>query len=290
VRKPGGPLGTRCEIKNVNSIRFIGQAIEHEARRQIGLIEDGGVIEQETRLFDPDRGETRSMRSKEEAHDYRYFPDPDLLPLELSPSFVEDLRKNLPESEEATIARYLGYDLTRDDVDALLADREMRQEFEASRNLTPNVSPKAVLNWLRNDHLARLRREGLTFETSPISRAANTAIIELTSEKRITNADAKVLYDRVWTASSAAPTIHYIGRGEVQRLADELLLEKAKVGSAGDVEKIVDDIVAKNPDKVADAKTNPKAIGWFVGQVMKASSGKANPQTVNELLKKRIGV
>ena len=186
VRKPGGPLGTRCEIKNVNSIRFIGQAIEHEARRQIGIIEDGGAIEQETRLFDPDKGETRSMRSKEEAHDYRYFPDPDLLPLELSPSLVADLQRNLPElpDEKTRLLDIWDYDLPRGRcrcADWLIA-RCVRSSKRRETSHA-NVSPKAVLNWLRNDHLARLRREGLTLRQVRISRAANTAIIELTSEK-----------------------------------------------------------------------------------------------------------
>ena len=205
VRRAGAkPFGTRCEIKNLNSIRFIGQAIEHEAWRQIGVIEDGGKIEQETRLFDPDKGETRSMRTKEEAHDYRYFPDPDLLPLELTQSFVEDLEKTLPELEEDTRARYRSYEFTPDDIDALLDDREMREELETSMKLAPDVPPKTILNWLRNEHLARLRKEGRTFRSSPVSSAANTTILELTVKKSITSSDAKELYDRVWTASSPA--------------------------------------------------------------------------------------
>jgi aspartyl-tRNA(Asn)/glutamyl-tRNA(Gln) amidotransferase subunit B len=295
VRRQGEPLGTRCEIKNLNSITFMGDAIEYEARRQIDVIEEGGKIEQETRLFDQGTGQTRPMRTKEEAHDYRYFPDPDLLPLELTPSFVEDLQKALPESAEEVKARYLSYELTTDDIDVLLADREMREEFEKSRILVPDVSPKAVLNWLRNEHLARLRREGLTFKTSPVSTVANTTIIEFAAKRSITNKEAKDLYDRVWTASAPAPTVHgvptaykVLDAGDVRRLAIELLEESQ--ASSGGLEKIVDDIVAKNADKVADAKANPKAIGWFVGQVMKASGGKANPQAVNDLLKKKIGI
>jgi aspartyl-tRNA(Asn)/glutamyl-tRNA(Gln) amidotransferase subunit B len=294
VRKPGAPLNTRCEIKNLNSIRFIGQAIEYEARRQIEIIEDGGMIEQETRLFDPDEGETRSMRSKEEAHDYRYFPDPDLLPLILTDSYVAALEKTLPESEDDTQGRYRSYEFTPDDVEILFNDAEMRDEFERSRELVPDLSPKAILKWIRNEHLARLRKEGRSFSSSPITSAANTTIIQLTESRLLTNSDAKELYDRIWSASTGAPTtsgkiFHYVVEtaDDVRTVASELL--KEKTDASAEIEKIVDDIVSKNPDKVADAKANPNAIGWFVGQVMKASGGKANPQAVNDLLKKRIG-
>jgi aspartyl-tRNA(Asn)/glutamyl-tRNA(Gln) amidotransferase subunit B len=290
VRRAGETtFGTRCEIKNLNSIRFIGQAAEHEARRQIDIIEDNGKIEQETRLFDPDKGETRSMRSKEEAHDYRYFPDPDLLPLELTQSFVDDLQKTLPGSEKDIRAQYLSDELTPDDIEALLADQEMREEFETSKKLAPDVPPKAVLNWLRNDHRGRLRKEGLTFKSSPVSSAANTTIVEMVAKKEITYGEAKELYDKVWTASTPAPTVYRLLTAEdVRGLESEMRKERG--ASSGELEKIVDDILAKNPDKVADAKANPNAIGWFIGQVRAASGGKANPQAVNDLLKKKISI
>ena len=279
VRKPNGPLGTRCEIKNVNSIRFIGQAIEHEARRQIGIIEDGGAIEQETRLFDPDKGETRSMRSKEEAHDYRYFPDPDLLPLDLSPSLVADLQRNLPELPDERKSRFMReYMLPAYDADVLIAERDMAEYFEAvAKRHAGAGDAKLVANWVINELAGRLNREGKDVAESPVSVAQLGTILDLIAKGMISGKIAKDLFEIVWNEG-----------GDPRTIVEERGLKQVTDVSA--LEKIVDNIVAKNPDKVADAKANPKAIGWFVGQVMKASSGKANPQTVNELLKKRIGV
>jgi aspartyl-tRNA(Asn)/glutamyl-tRNA(Gln) amidotransferase subunit B len=300
VRKPGEQkYNTRCEIKNVNSIRFIGQAVEHEAWRQIGIIEDGGTIEQETRLFDPDKGETRSMRSKEEAHDYRYFPDPDLLPLELAPSLVDDLRKNLPELPDAKKARFMrDYALSAYDADVLVAERERAEYYELM--LKEGAEPKIAANWLINEYLGRLNRqekkqdlppisghgspiiENFTLEATavlgPLPASASSAIVSMTSSGLISGKIAKDVLDHIWEHPEVDPK-EYVEKNDLRQLTD-----------TGEIEKIVDDIVAKNPDKVADAKANPKAIGWFVGQVMKASGGKANPQAVNDLLKKKIGI
>jgi aspartyl-tRNA(Asn)/glutamyl-tRNA(Gln) amidotransferase subunit B len=279
VRKPGGPLNTRCEIKNVNSIRFIGQAIEHEARRQIEVIEDGGTIEQETRLFDPDKGETRSMRTKEEAHDYRYFPDPDLLPLELSPSLVDDLRKDLPELPDDKKARFIrDYALSAYDADVLIAERDTAEYFEtvAGRH-GDGRDAKLVANWVINELGGRLNKEGKGVRASPVNEAQLGAILDLIGDGTISGKIAKDVFEIIWNEG-----------GDPRTIVEQRGLKQVTDLSA--IEKIVDDIVARNPDKVADANTNPKAIGWFVGQVMKASGGKANPQAVNDLLKKRIGL
>ena len=277
VRKPGAPLGTRCEIKNVNSIRFIGQAIEHEARRQIDIIEEGGTIEQETRLFDPDKGETRSMRSKEEAHDYRYFPDPDLLPLELSPSLIADLQNSLPELPDQKRSRFVrDYALSAYDADVLVAERDMANYFEAVvGGGAARRDAKLAANWVINDLFGRLNKEGLAIEASPVSAAQLGAILDLMADGVISGKIAKEVFDIVWTEG-----------GDPRAIVEQRGLKQ--VTDLGAIEKIVDDIVAKNPDKLADAKANPKAIGWFVGQVMKASGGKANPQAVNDLLKRKI--
>jgi aspartyl-tRNA(Asn)/glutamyl-tRNA(Gln) amidotransferase subunit B len=279
VRKPGAPYGTRCEIKNVNSIRFIGQAIEHEARRQIDIIEDGGTIEQETRLFDPVKGETRSMRSKEEAHDYRYLPDPDLLPLELSPSLVADLQKSLPELPDGKKARLIrDYALNAYDADVLVAERETADYFETvAKGGDKGRDAKIVANWVINELFGRLNKEAKDIAAAPVSTAQLGAILDLMADGTISGKIAKDVFEIVWTEG-----------GDPRAIVEERGLKQ--VTDVGAIEKIVDDIVAKNPDKVADAKSNPKAIGWFVGQVMKASGGKANPQTVNDLLRKKIGI
>ncbi len=274
VRKPGAALGTRCEIKNVNSIRFIGQAIEHEARRQIEIVEDGGKIEQETRLFDPVKGETRSIRSKEEAHDYRYFPDPDLLPLELSPSLVADLQKGLPELPDEKKSRFMrDYALSAYDADVLVAERETAKYFEA---VARGRDAKTVANWVINELFGRLNKEGKDIAVSPVNEAQLGAILDLIADGTISGKIAKDVFEIVWTEGGDPRAI--VAQRGLRQVTD-----------VSTIEQIVDDIVAKNPDKVADARANPKAIGWFVGQVMKASGGKANPQTVNELLQKRIG-
>jgi len=279
VRKPGASLGTRCEIKNVNSIRFVGQAIEHEARRQIEIIEDGGKIEQETRLFDPDKGETRSMRTKEEAHDYRYFPDPDLLPLELAPSLVEDLRKNLPELPDEKKSRFMrDYALSTYDADVLIAEQDMAAYFETvAKRHADARDAKLAANWVINELAGRLNREDKDIAAAPVSAAKLGTILDLIVDGTISGKIAKDVFEIVWNEG-----------GDPRAIVEQRGLKQ--VTDLSEIEKIVDDIVAKNPDKVADAKTNPKAIGWFVGQVIKASGGRANPQAVNALLKKRIGV
>ena len=275
VRRPGGPLGTRCEIKNLNSIRFIGEAIEHEARRQISVIEDGGAIEQETRLFDPDKGETRSMRSKEEAHDYRYFPDPDLLPLELSPSLVADLQASLPELPDEKRARFVrDYGLSEYEASVLVADRSTADYFEA---VARGRDAKAAANWVINDLFGRLNKDGKDIASSPVSAAQLGAILDLIAQGTISGKIAKGVFEIVWNEG-----------GDPRAIVERRGLQQVTDVSA--IETLVDEIIAKNPDKVADAKANPKAIGWFVGQVMKASGGKANPQAVNDLIRKKIGI
>jgi aspartyl-tRNA(Asn)/glutamyl-tRNA(Gln) amidotransferase subunit B len=275
VRRPGEPLGTRCEIKNVNSIRFIGQAIEHEARRQISLLEDGGTIEQETRLFDPDKGETRSMRSKEEAHDYRYFPDPDLLPLELSPDFVSGLAAELPELPDAKKARFMReHALSAYDANVLVSEREMAAFFE---DVARGRDAKAAANWVINELAGRLNKEGKDISASRLSAAQLGAILDLIAAETISGKIAKDLFEIVWSEG-----------GDPAAIVKDREMEQVTDLSA--IEKVVDDIIGKNADKVAQARSNPKLIGWFVGQVMKASGGKANPQAVNDLLKRKLGI
>jgi aspartyl-tRNA(Asn)/glutamyl-tRNA(Gln) amidotransferase subunit B len=279
VRKPGAPLGTRCEIKNVNSIRFIGQAIEHEARRQIEIIEDGGAIEQETRLFDPVRGETRSMRSKEEAHDYRYFPDPDLLPLELAPEFVEALRTSLPELPDEKKHRFMAdYALSAYDADVLVAERESAEFFEAVvRGGTGRRDAKTAANWVINELFGRLNKEGREIGASPVGAEQLGIILDLLADGTISGKIAKDVFEIVWTEG-----------GDPRKIVDARGLKQ--VTDTGEIERAVDAIIAANPDKVEQAKTKPAVVGWFVGQVMKSSGGKANPQTVNTLLRQKLGV
>jgi aspartyl-tRNA(Asn)/glutamyl-tRNA(Gln) amidotransferase subunit B len=274
VRRPGADLGTRCEIKNLNSIRFIGQAIEAEARRQIDLIEDGGTVEQETRLFDSVKGETRPMRSKEEAHDYRYFPDPDLLPLELTREYVDGLKKGLPELPDAKKARFIKeYALSTYDAGVLVAERESADYFEA---VARGRDAKAAANWVINELFGRLNKEGRDIEHSPISAGQLGAILDLIGSGAISGKIAKDLFEIVW-AEGGDPGEIVEKRGMKQ------------VTDTGAIEVAVDQVIAANPDKVAQAKAKPAALGWFVGQVMKATGGKANPQAVNELLRKKLG-
>jgi aspartyl-tRNA(Asn)/glutamyl-tRNA(Gln) amidotransferase subunit B len=275
VRRPGAPLGTRCEIKNVNSIRFVGMAIEAEARRQIEILDEGGSIEQETRLFDPNRGETRSMRIKEEAHDYRYFPDPDLLPLELDEAEIEALKAALPELPDAKKARFVGdYGLSAYDSDVLVADRETAVFFE---QVADGRDPKLAANWVINELAGRLNKEGKDIGASPVSAGQLGAILDLMVQGTISGKIAKDVFEIVWS-EGGDPAAIVEARGLKQ------------VTDLGAIEKMVDEILAASPDKVADVKTNPKALGWFVGQTMKASGGKANPQAVNELLKRKLGL
>lgn len=279
VRRPGEPLGTRCEIKNVNSLRFIGQAIEVEARRQIGVIEDGGAIEQETRLFDPARGETRSMRNKEEAHDYRYFPDPDLLPLEFDQAYVDALASALPELPDAKKARFMAdYALSAYDADVLVGERESADFFESVVAADGRRrDPKAAANWVINELFGRLNKEGHGIAASPVSAAQLGAVLDLIADGTISGKIAKDLFEIVWS-EGGDPRAIVEARGMKQ------------VTDTGAIEAVVDEIVAKNPDKAAQAKDKPAMVGWFVGQVMKASGGKANPQAVNALLKTKLGI
>src|SRR4051794_37134378 len=280
VRKPGDPLGTRCEIKNVNSIRFIGQAIDYEARRQIGILEDGGSIEQETRLFDPNKGETRPMRSKEEAHDYRYFPDPDLLPLEFTAIYVAELKAELPELPDQKKARFIAeFGLSSYDASVLVAERESAGFYESvlMRLADKARDGKLAANWVINELFGRLNKEGRDIAASPVSAEQLGTIVDLIGEGTISGKIAKDLFEIVW-ADGGDPRALVEARGMKQ------------VTDLGAMEKVVNDIVAANPDKVAQAKAKPAMIGWFVGQVMKSSGGKANPQAVNDLLKSKLGV
>src|SRR3954451_32765 len=263
VRKPGAPLGTRCEIKNMNSISFIGDAIEHEARRQIEIIEDGGAIEQETRLFDPDKGETRSMRSKEEAHDYRYFPDPDLLPLELIQAEVDALKAKLPELPDEKKARFVSEGLSPYDAGVLTAERATADFFEA---VAKGRDAKAAANWVTNELTGRLNKEGKEISASPVSAAQLGAVLDLIGEGTISGKIAKDLFEIVWSEG-----------GDPRAIVEARGLKQ--VTDLGVIETIVDDIIGKNPDKVTDAKPNPKTIMCFAGQVMKSSGGKASPHT-----------
>ena len=280
VRKPGEPLGTRCEIKNVNSIRFIGQAIEYEARRQIGILEDGGSIEQETRLFDPNKGETRSMRSKEEAHDYRYFPDPDLLPLEFTQAYVDELKADLPELPDQKKSRFIGdFGLTLYDAGVLVSEQESADFYEAVLAALMNRARdgKLAANWVINELFGRLNKEGQDISVSPVSAAQLAAIVDLIGEGTISGKIAKDLFEIVWQEG-----------GDPRALVEARGMRQ--VTDLGAIEKAVDEIIAANPDKVAQAKAKPQLIGWFVGQVMKSSGGKANPQSVSDLLKAKLGI
>ena len=280
VRKPGGPLGTRCEIKNMNSIAFIGQAIEYEARRQIEIIEEGGAIEQETRLFDPDKGETRSMRSKEEAHDYRYFPDPDLLPLEFTDAHVAELKANLPELPDQKKARFTAeLGLSSYDAGVLVAERESADFFETvlAKLADRKRDGKLAANWVINELFGRLNKEGLAIGASPVSAQQLAGIVDLIGEGTISGKIAKDLFEIVWQEG-----------GDPRTVVEERGMKQVTDLSA--IEKVVDEIINANPDKVAQAKAKPQALGWFVGQVMKSSGGKANPQAVNDLLKSKLGI
>ncbi|EHR03833.1 Asp-tRNA(Asn)/Glu-tRNA(Gln) amidotransferase subunit GatB [Bradyrhizobium sp. WSM471] len=280
VRKPGAPLGTRCEIKNMNSITFIGQAIEYEARRQIEILEEGGAIDQETRLYDPNKGETRSMRSKEEAHDYRYFPDPDLLPLEFSQSFVDELKAELPELPDQKKTRFVAdLGLSAYDASVLVAERESAVFYETVLEKLANRARdgKVAANWVINELFGRLNKEGRDITDSPVDAAQLSGIIDLIGEGTISGKIAKDLFEIVWQEG-----------GDPRALVESRGMKQVTDLSA--IEKVVDDIIAANPDKAAQVKDKPQSLGWFVGQVMKASGGKANPQSVNELLKSKLGI
>ena len=275
VRRPGGDFGTRCEIKNVNSVRFIGQAIEYEAQRQVDVLEAGGAIDQETRLFDPKKGETRSMRSKEEAHDYRYFPDPDLLPLELEEAWVEQIRASLPELPDAKKERFMAdYGLSAYDASVLVADKAAADYFE---EVAQGRDGKAAANWVINELFGRLRKEGLSITDSPVSAAQLGKIIDLIKAGDISGKIAKELFDIVWTEG-----------GDPEKIVEARGMKQ--VTDVAAIEQAVDEVIAANPDKAEQAKAKPNMAGWFVGQVMKATGGKANPRAVNELVRKKLGI
>jgi aspartyl-tRNA(Asn)/glutamyl-tRNA(Gln) amidotransferase subunit B len=268
-------LGTRCEVKNVNSLRFIAQAVEYEARRQVDILESGGTIRQETRLFDAKAGETRSMRSKEEAHDYRYFPDPDLLPLVLDEAWVEEIRKSLPELPDEKKARFVKLGLSAYDASVLVAERDTADYYELM--LADGADAKAAANWLNNEYFGRLNKAGLSIAGGPIPPAANSAIVQMVSSNLISGKIAKDLCDIVWSEG-----------GDPREIVEARGLRQVTDTSA--IEKAVDAVIAANPDKVEEVKAKPKLAAWFVGQVMKQTGGKANPQAVNAILKSRLGL
>ncbi|MEJ8476453.1 Asp-tRNA(Asn)/Glu-tRNA(Gln) amidotransferase subunit GatB [Roseibium algae] len=275
VRRPGADFGTRCEIKNVNSIRFVGQAIEYEARRQMAILEDGGSIDQETRLFDSVKGETRSMRSKEEAHDYRYFPDPDLLPLVFTQAYVDDLAKDLPELPDEKKARFVKeWGLSPYDADILVAEKISADFFE---KVADGRDAKLAANWVINELFGRLNKEGLDITTSPVSADQLGSIVDLIKAGTISGKIAKDLFEIVWSEG-----------GDPAQIVEDRGMKQ--VTDLGAIEAIVDEIIAANAAKAEQAKEKQGLLGWFVGQVMKASKGKANPQAVSDMLKAKIGI
>ena len=275
VRRPGEPFGTRCEIKNVNSFRFIAQAINYEARRQIEILEDGGSIIQETRLFDPGKGETRSMRSKEEAHDYRYFPDPDLLPLELEQAWIDEIKASLPELPDEKRRRFMSqYGLSQYDAGVLISEQAKADYFEEAAK---GRDAKLVANWVTNEVSARLAAAGKDFAENPLPAAHVAQLVELIENGTISSKIAKEVFDHVWN-----------GEGSPAEVVEKHGLKQ--VTDTGAIEKAVDEIIAANPDKAAAVAEKPQAIGWFVGQVMKATGGKANPAAVNDILKAKLGL
>ena len=270
-----GVLGTRCEIKNMNSMRFIQAAIDYEAKRQIAILEDGGTIDQETRLYDVDKGETRSMRSKEEAHDYRYFPCPDLMPLEIEQGWVDDIAAALPELPDAKKARFVqDYGMSEYDAGVLTADVESAGFFEA---VAEGRDGKQAANWVINELFGRLNKEGLTIADSPLRPAQIGGIIDLIGKDEISGKIGKQLFEIMWD-EGGDPAEIVEARGMRQ------------VTDTGAIEAAVDQVIADNPGQVEKAKVNPKLAGWFVGQVMKATGGKANPKAVNELVGKKLGL
>jgi len=275
VRRPGDELGTRCEIKNVNSIRFVQQAIDYEARRQIELIEEGGTVDQETRLFDSGNGTTRSMRSKEEAHDYRYFPDPDLLPLEISQGFVEEIRASLPELPDAKKERFVSdYGLGTEDAGLLTAERATADFYE---KVAKGRDPKLACNWVTGELFGVLNKSGLGIGDSPVSAAALGGLIDLIADGTLSGRLAKDVFEAM---------------AETGKEASVVVEEKGlkQVSDSGAIEAEVDKVLQAYADKVAEYKGGKdKLFGFFVGQVMKATGGKANPGVVNEVLKKKLG-
>ncbi len=268
-------LGTRCEIKNMNSMRFIQQAIDFEAKRQIAILEDGGTVTQETRLYDPNRGETRSMRSKEEAHDYRYFPDPDLLPLEIEQSWIDGIRAGLPELPDAKKARFVNdFGMTEYDAGVLTAEVASADYFES---VARGRDGKQAANWVINELFGRLNREGHTITDSPINPDQLGGLIDLIASGDISGKIAKDVFEILWTEG-----------GDPSKIVESRGLKQ--VTDTGAIEKVVDEVIAANPDKVAQAQAKPAMAGWFVGQVMKASGGKANPKAVNQIVQAKLNL
>ena len=273
VRKPGDELGTRCEIKNVNSIKFIGQAIVYEAKRQIDLIEKGNLVEQQTRLFDPKKGQTRSMRSKEESHDYRYFPDPDLLPLTFTDKFVDEIKKTLPELPDVRRKRFIDeYGLSPYDSNILVSEKETADYFEEA---TKNSNPKLVCNWIIGELFSVLNKMNKTIEDCPIRAGDLGELINLIDDETITGRIAKDVFEIMLETGNNPKTI-----------VDENNMEQ--VNDLSEIESIIDKIIENNPDQVEALAEKPNLIGWFVGQAMKETQGKANPKTVNEILSKKL--
>jgi aspartyl-tRNA(Asn)/glutamyl-tRNA(Gln) amidotransferase subunit B len=277
VRRPGAELGTRCEIKNINSMRFIVQAVEYEARRQIDILEAGGSIRQETRLFDSKNGETRPMRSKEEAHDYRYFPDPDLLPLTFDQAWVDELAQHLPELPDDKKLRFMKGGLSAYDAAVLVSEKEAADYFEAM--VAEGAESKAAANWLNNEYFGRLNKAGLTISSGPISAKANSEIVMMVLENVISSKIAKDVLDIEWQERTGAPRLKIVEARGMKQMTDTAAIESA-----------VDAVLAANPQKVEEARAKPKAAAWFVGQVMKATQGKANPQVVNAILRRRLNL
>jgi aspartyl-tRNA(Asn)/glutamyl-tRNA(Gln) amidotransferase subunit B len=281
VRRPGGAFGTRCEIKNVNSMRFAAQAIEYEARRQIDILEDGGEIDQETRLYDPKTGETRSMRSKEEAHDYRYFPDPDLLPLEFDQAFIDELAKDLPELPDEKQERFIrDFGVTPYDAMVLTLERETADYFEACvAHGGSKRDGKAVANLVNGDIAAYANSQGLSVWQSSIQPRQVAGIVDLVAAGTISSKIAKDLLQVIIAEEPEGEPAEIVERRGMKQVTD-----------LGAIEKVVDEIIAANHDQVAKVQAKPTMIGWFVGQAMKASGGKANPQALNDILKRKLGL
>ncbi len=268
-------LGTRCEIKNMNSMRFMTQAIDYEARRQIAILEDGGKVHQETRLYDPDKGETRSMRSKEEAHDYRYFPCPDLLPLEIEQAWVDDIAASMPELPDAKKARFMAdFGLTDYDANVLTADLESASFFE---EVARGRDGKAAANWVINELFGRLNKQGLAITDSPVSVAQLGGVLDLIGSGEISGKMAKDLFEILWT-EGGDPAAQAAKHGMKQ------------VTDTGAIEAAIDALMAANPDQVEKARANPRLAGWFTGQVLKATGGKANPAVVGQMVAQKLGL
>jgi aspartyl-tRNA(Asn)/glutamyl-tRNA(Gln) amidotransferase subunit B len=258
-------------------MRFIIQAVEFEARRQVDILENGGAITQETRLFDSRTGETRSMRSKEEAHDYRYFPDPDLVPLVLDSTWVDEIKQTLPELPDEKKARFMALGLSSYDASVLVAERDTADYFDDM--LRSGAEPKAAANWLINEYSGRLNRAGLTISRGPVSARANAEIVAMIADNQISSKIAKDVLDIEWKEQTGAPRSKIVDARGMKQVTDETAIERA-----------VDQVIAANPQKADEARAKPKMASWFVGQVMKATGGKANPQSVTAILKRRLGL